>query len=123
MSWLLELIWPFHLLRPWWLLAIPVMAAVWWLVRTRVRPSQGWESRIAPHLLNALIVDRSGSGPVRPVDAVAVALVCAAAAAAGPTWQRLPNPFFAEESPLVIALEVSETMLANDVQPPLLVMP
>jgi len=25
----------FHFLRPWWLLAIPAIALVWWLVRRR----------------------------------------------------------------------------------------
>ena len=53
-----------------------------------------------PYLKRSASLAHSGSGSVRPVDAVAVALVCAAAAAAGPTWQRLPNPFFAEASPL-----------------------
>ena len=57
MSWLQDLVWPFHFLRPWWLLAVPVLAAVWWLVRSRVNARQGWESRIAPHLLQALTVN------------------------------------------------------------------
>jgi Ca-activated chloride channel family protein len=54
---------------------------------------------------------------VRPVDLVALGLVLATLTAAGPTWQRIPNPFFAETAPLVVALEVSDTMLANDVLP------
>ncbi len=85
MTWLQDPIWPFHFLRPWWLLAIPALATIWWLVRSRVHAHQGWKSLIAPHLLNALTVDRSGTGSVRPVDAVAVALACAVIAAAGPT--------------------------------------
>jgi Ca-activated chloride channel family protein len=38
-------------------------------------------------------------------------------AAAGPTWSKQPSPWFAEAAPLVIAIEVSDSMRSNDTQP------
>ena len=117
MSGLENLIWPFHFIRPWWLLALPIVATIWILVRNRDGSRQNQKLQIAPHLLSALTVNRSKQRQIRPIDVTAVALLFAAVAAAGPTWRQLPNPFFAETSPLVVALEVSGTMLANDIQP------
>lgn len=108
----------FRWIRPLWLLAIPLTVALWWLIRRRDRLQQmPWTMQLAPHLLEALKVNSAARRGVRPVDLVALGLIFAALAAAGPAWQRVPNPFFAETAPLVVAMEVSDTMLANDVLP------
>lgn len=97
---------------------MPLVVLLWWLVRRHERLSDApWTTRLAPHLLTALTVNRDARGGIRPVDAVAVSLVLGCLAAAGPTWQRVPNPFVADTAPLVVALEVSATMQANDVLP------
>jgi len=72
---------------------------------------------IAAHLRSALLLNRPLAGRVRAVDLVVGGLLCAAVAAAGPAWQRLPNPFLAETAPLVVALQLSASMQATDVQP------
>jgi Ca-activated chloride channel homolog len=41
----------------------------------------------------------------------------ATVALSGPTWQREPAPFADDEAALVIAVEVTPTMLAQDIQP------
>ena len=108
----------FHLIRPLWLIAVPLIGLLWWIIRRRDRLQQvPANMQLAPHLLAALTVNRSTRRGVRPVDLVALGLLLATLAAAGPAWQRIPNPFFAESAPLVVAIEVSETMLANDVLP------
>lgn len=107
----------FHFLRPAWLAALPLLGMIWWLVRRQNAARAQWPTEIAPHLLGHLIVNRSSARRLLPVDQVAVVLMLAAVASAGPTWSRLPNPFLAETAPLVVVLEVSETMMANDVTP------
>jgi len=108
----------FHLIRPLWLVAVPLIGLLWWIIRRRDRLQQvPANMQLAPHLLAALTVNRSIRRGVRPVDLVALGLLLATLAAAGPAWQRIANPFFAESAPLVVAIEVSETMLANDVLP------
>jgi Ca-activated chloride channel family protein len=44
-------------------------------------------------------------------------MLAVAVATAGPTWNKQPSPWFSETAPLVIALEVSDSMRANDLQP------
>jgi Ca-activated chloride channel family protein len=106
-----------HFLRPMWLLALPVIAMIWWLVRRR-DASQGQVSDIiAPHLRDALTVNRNTRKGIRAVDTVCVASICAALAAAGPTWSKQASPWFTESAPLLIAIEVSDSMRSNDTQP------
>lgn len=106
-----------HFLRPMWLLALPAIAIIWWLVRRR-EASQGQVSDIvAPHLREALTVNRNMRKGVRAVDGICVASICAALAAAGPTWSKQPSPWYAESAPLLIAIEVSDSMRSNDTQP------
>jgi Ca-activated chloride channel family protein len=38
-------------------------------------------------------------------------------AAAGPTWSKQASPWFTESAPLIIAIEVSDSMRSNDTQP------
>ena len=62
----------FHFLRPLWLLAVPVVVAVWWLARRRESTQQPTLSLVAPHLRDALTVNRDVRGWLRPVDGVAM---------------------------------------------------
>lgn len=106
-----------HLLRPLWLLVLPVVVLIWWLVRRREASQAQVGTVVAPHLREALTVNRNVQKGVRAVDGVCVALVCAVLAAAGPTWSKQPSPWFSESAPLVIAIEVSDSMRSNDAQP------
>ena len=106
-----------HFLRPVWLLAVPCVVMIWWLVRRRGRAGQDWHSHIAPHLLTPLTINTTGNRSLQPVDLVTVVLLCLSIAAAGPAWRPAPDPFLSESAPLVIAVEVSESMLTSDLQP------
>jgi Ca-activated chloride channel family protein len=107
----------FHLLRPTWLAALPIIALTWWLVRRRSANPDQSSSFLAPHLRDALTVNRNATKIYRPIDGAAIALVVLAIAAAGPSWNKQPSPWFAETAPLVIAIEMSDSMRSNDVQP------
>jgi len=107
----------FHFLRPLWLLALPLLGLSWWLVRRRGSAAARKESFIAPHLLVALTVNKNAQGGFRPVDGAILALVAVTIAAAGPTWSKQPSPWFSETAPLVIAIEVSDSMRSNDLLP------
>ena len=107
----------FHFIRPLWLAALPLLALLWWLVRRRGERGTEVGDLIAPHLRDALIVHRENATRLRAVDGVIAAGICLALAAAGPAWNRVPSPWFSETAPLVVALEVSDSMRANDVLP------
>ena len=63
----------FHFLRPAWLLLVPVVVWIWWLVRTRQDPLRGWRAWMDRDLLAALTVE--DGMPFRPTSSVAT-LVC-----------------------------------------------
>jgi Ca-activated chloride channel family protein len=107
----------FHFLRPLWLLAIPLLVLTGWAVRRSTRPRERAPLNLAPHLLSALSVHGEERRRLQPVDGVVIGTILAALAAAGPTWSRVPNPLLADTAPMAVVLEVSETMLAVDIQP------
>jgi Ca-activated chloride channel family protein len=107
----------FHLLRPTWLAALPVIGVTWWLVRQFGSNPAQTSAFMAPHLRDALTVNRKTTKTYRPIDGAVVVLTALAIAAAGPTWSKQPSPWFAETAPLIVAIEVSDSMRSNDVQP------
>ena len=107
----------FHFLRPWWLAALPVIAVIWWVVRHRDAAQVAMAGNIAPHLKDALTINRDARQGVRAIDSVALLLILLTLAAAGPSWSKRVSPWFEETAPLVIAIEVSDSMRANDLQP------
>ena len=107
----------FHFLRPEWLLGVAGALAVWFLVRRSASLERQWRGVIAPHLLGHLKVGAGGRARIRPLDTVVAALVLASIGLAGPTWEREATPFSEDTAPLVLALELSQTMDAIDVAP------
>ncbi len=107
----------FVFVRPWWLAAIPPgLALVWWL-RRRWNRSGSWEAIIEPALLPHLLV---GAGTPRrewPWAVMAVAVVVAGLALAGPAFERLEQPVFRTLAARVIVLDVSRSMDARDLTP------
>jgi Ca-activated chloride channel family protein len=106
-----------HFIRPLWLIALPAIALTWWLVRRRDASQAKVGHFVAPHLRDALTVNREARRGLRAVDSVAVATLAVAIAAAGPTWSKQASPWFTETAPLVVAIEVSDSMRSNDFQP------
>lgn len=107
----------FHFIRPLWLLAVPAVLLIWWLVRRRDAIAQLQDGIVAPHLQEALTIGRSSTATVKPIDLIAFGMLAVAVAAAGPTWSKQPSPWFSDTAPLVIAIEVSDSMRSNDLQP------
>jgi len=106
----------FHFLRPEWLLALLVSAAFFFVVRFSSQERQ-WRRLIAPHLLRHLKVSAGGGFFVRPLHLITALTTLGAVGLAGPTWERERSPFAEDRAPLVVALDVSVTMNAIDVQP------
>lgn len=106
-----------HFLRPEWLFLLPAAAALLWLARRRGDARKRWSGTIAPHLLDALLVERRSGAGIRPVHLTAAVIALAGIAASGPTWERERPPFVEDKAPLAIAIDLSETMDAIDVSP------
>ncbi len=105
-----------HFLRPLWLLTLPVVLGLWWDIRQRNLADSA--NPILPgHLADALSVGGQKTTRWLPVDSIALALVFGALAIAGPSYRQMPAPWFTEEQPVVVGLEVSDSMRSNDVLP------
>lgn len=107
----------FHFIRPFWLLALlPYTGIVFFLLKNKL--SQGnWASVCDADLLPYLLQEKAASQSRWPLTAGALAAFLTIIAIAGPTWDRLPSPAFRNDSALVIALNLSRTMNAEDVKP------
>ncbi|MDH3304226.1 MAG: VWA domain-containing protein [Gammaproteobacteria bacterium] len=107
----------FHWLRPAWLLAVPlvVLAAVLF-ARGRL-DSGNWRNVIDPALMPYVLSRAPGRGADYRWWLLAIGGVLAALALAGPAWQRIEQPVFRAEQALVVALDLSRSMDAQDISP------
>ncbi len=107
----------FHFLRPLWLLAIPGLAALLFLLWRSRRQSRGWQGVIDTQLLPHLLVgqpNQSGFNPVWPIAAFGLLAILALA---GPAWEKLPQPVEQSADALVVVYDLSISMQAQDTQP------
>lgn len=111
----------FHWLRPWWLLAtLPAIAlTIAWAKRRATRSH--WQGRVDPALLTHLLEPTPSKQSSLPVWALAAAFAFGGLGLAGPTWERLPQPVEQANDALVIVLDLSLSMFAEDVPPSRLV--
>ncbi len=111
----------FHFIRPLMLLGlVPLMALVALLWRSKL--NQGiWTSVCDEALLPYLLQEKAGR-PVRGLLSIgAITAGLAVIALAGPTWRQVAMPAFRNASALVIALDLSGSMDAQDTKPSRLV--
>ena len=76
-----------------------------------------WESVCDAHLLPHVLVGTSGQQSNGPIILLGLGWMLALVALAGPVWSQLPQPVFRAESALVVVLDVSRSMDAQDVAP------
>jgi Ca-activated chloride channel family protein len=107
----------FHLLRPFWLFALLPLAGLVWLMLKSKLSSGSWQSVVDPELLQHLLVGRDQARHSWPIVLVAMVGFFMIIALAGPVWQKLPRPIFKQQAALVIALDLSRSMDANDIKP------
>jgi Ca-activated chloride channel homolog len=107
----------FHFLRPAWLFAliaiIPLLLMLW---RQHKQAGQ-WQSLISPELLPFLLEGKTHRiSPLR-ISLLAFAWLIACVALAGPSWQQLPVAIEKNQSAMVILLDLSPSMLTEDIKP------
>jgi Ca-activated chloride channel family protein len=107
----------FHFLRPEWLWGfLPLVGLLVFLAR-RKATAQLWESVCDAHLLPHVLVGTTGAKSSSPIILLGLGWTLALVALAGPVWSQLPQPVFRAESALVIVLDVSRSMDAQDLAP------
>jgi Ca-activated chloride channel family protein len=107
-----------HFIRPLWLLLLPLAVLLPWLWHRSRRPAGDWSRVCDAHLLRWLSVQQGRAGRRRAGPwLAALALLIAILALAGPSWQKLPDPSWSARDARVIALDLSRSMLAEDLRP------
>jgi Ca-activated chloride channel homolog len=106
----------FHFLRPWWLIALALLPLLVWLGLQR-NAAQGELSRLVDaELLPHLLRGRAGNRQL-PLWLFALGWALCALALAGPAWNRVTQPLYASRPAQVVAISLSQQMLARDVAP------
>ncbi len=109
---------PLHFIRPLWLLSLPLAVILPLLWRHLRRPSGDWGRVCDTHLLRWLSVGSASAKPSRSGPWLAgLVWLIAAIALAGPSWQKLPDTSFTSKDARVLVLDLSLSMLAEDLKP------
>jgi Ca-activated chloride channel homolog len=106
-----------HFLRPAWLWLLAAAPLIYFSVSFQGDIRARCKKYIDAELLDHLIVKRKNRWQMRPIHALCALIVLSSVALAGPTWKREQLPFTEDKAPLVIALDLSETMNAIDLDP------
>lgn len=109
----------FHFLRPWWFILLPAWLLLSYLLWKNHQQKNGWSALCDPALLSYLVgetterTNRSKRWLTALISAGCIAIV----ALAGPVWKQLPQPLFQAQSAMVIVLDLSRSMDAEDLKP------
>lgn len=107
----------FHFIRPLWLLLlIPFMLVVIVNWKNNYKKKE-WLTHIPKHLSDVLQVGQNSRGRSLPIQILGVVGVIAIVIASGPSWYRQASPFAEDTTPLVVVLDVSESMMQKDLAP------
>lgn len=111
----------FHFLRPEWLWALPVVLLVTFALARRQLAPGSWQRVVSPALLPYVLSSRPTSALSYRFWLLALGGLLATLALAGPSWNRIEQPVFRSEQAVVIALDLSRSMDAQDLSPSRLV--
>ena len=106
-----------HLLRP--LAAIlwlPFFIALYLVVKSALTNNNN-QKKIAAHLACHLTTSVTSNKRFSPTWLTFIIIALFITILMGPTWQRQSSPLLKDASALIIALDVSQSMLADDIQP------
>ncbi len=109
-------LWP-HWFRPGWLLVLPLLALLLWKLWHRQKRAGRWQMILPPAFHAALLSGGNGRESKLPWVALGLAWLLAVLALLGPSWQRVEQTSQKPADPLVVLLELTPQMLANDVPP------
>ncbi|WP_058554252.1 VWA domain-containing protein [Thiohalocapsa sp. ML1] len=107
----------FHFLQPLWFLALLPLAGLLVLLLRHRGAGGAWRGVVDERLLAALMVAGDDGQRRWPLVLLGVGWLVAVVALANPTFERMPVPAFRDAAARVVALDLSQSMLADDLAP------
>ena len=107
----------FHFMRPWWLLSLIPLLWVYRRLAAKDDLTAQWQGHMSAKVIKQLTVNEQQHLFFTPKRVFAVFAILTTLIMAGPTWNKAASPFFVDQSALIIALDVSESMQSSDIQP------
>jgi len=107
----------FHFLRPSWLTLLPVSLCLCYFLYKKTQRYSEWHTLVDPHLLPYLTPHKAANKARWPFFVLATAWTLSLIALAGPTWVTRPLPVLKQSRAVVIAVDMSPAMLAQDSKP------
>lgn len=107
----------FHFMRPYWLL---LLFPIYFILKSFYKRDDTlsiWRKVMSPEILERLTVGGNNVNIFTPIRISWLLFLLICIVLAGPSWQQKSSPFTQDNSVLVIAIDVSETMLQSDIQP------
>lgn len=104
-------------LRPEWLYAFYGIGVLVLLMGINYRRKARWKRQFDPTLLPFLTIKGTQRQFIWPRLWMLFLLSCFTLALAGPTWEQLERPGQKTEAALVVVMDLSRSMLAEDIQP------
>lgn len=107
----------FHFLRPTllWLIAPLVLILIIGLLS--IRDQVKWKKSIAPHLRDYVILKGNEGVRVWMMISFGLILLSSIVGLSGPTWNKIQLDGQTLETPVIILLDLSQSMMAEDIQP------
>lgn len=106
-----------HFLRPYWFIALlPAVLFLWQLYAKR-KQKNFWQDKVDPHLLAHLLIGGMKKSSSSGLWLLTLVWLLAIIALAGPVWEKRLSPVFHSQNNLVIVLDLSRSMNANDMIP------
>ena len=98
------------LLRPWWLLALPLVGLLYVVSKPRGTGLGGWEKAADPRLLATMLARGSATGGRFRTPAILVTLVLGILALSGPAVQRQDQDRLRNLDATILVMDVSQDM-------------
>jgi len=107
----------FHWLRPEWLWALPLIGLLTYVLARRALAPGSWQRIVDPALAPYVLSRTQVKGLTYRWWLILLGGIIATMALAGPSWNRIEQPVFRSEQAVVIALDLSRSMDAQDLTP------
>ncbi len=107
----------FHFIRPLWFIALLPLFWIAYCLWKQQQHGTGLEKCISQDLLQHLALGNKEGKSLNSILALTIIWSIVVTTLAGPAWEKRPQPLFKSESAVIIALDLSPSMRAEDVKP------